>query len=113
MNLIVFFLAILSTKQAFAEESKSRACSAFAGNATLSFARSSTVITNSFFVPVGSLNVSNITNIFALCQVTGKVKYGGNETLNFEIWLPDVNAYTGRFMAVGRSSLVSYFETSR
>lgn len=40
-------------------------------------------------------------NEVAFCQVVGSVAYGGNETLNFQLWLPDTSIYERRFMAVG------------
>ena len=47
----------------------------------------------------------NVSNKVPFCRVEGTVPYGSNDTLNFELWLPDVNRYNGRFLAVGMSSI--------
>jgi hypothetical protein len=40
-------------------------------------------------------------NTSSFCKVLGQVAYGSNDTLNFQLWLPDADSYNGRFMAVG------------
>lgn len=52
-------------------------------------------------IPAGGIVVSGVSNQVAFCQVVASVAYGGNETLNFQLWLPDTSMYKGRFMAVG------------
>jgi feruloyl esterase len=61
-----------------------------------------TTLMSSVHVPIGAMIISGTANKVAFCQVVGSVAYGGNETLNFELWLPDISIYEGRFMAVGR-----------
>ena len=59
----------------------------------------------SLSIPNGLTNITG--NKFALCRVTGTIAYGdnGNDTLNFELWLPDKSTYNGRYVAVGKSTL--------
>jgi hypothetical protein len=52
-------------------------------------------------IPIGGMVVSGVSNRVAFCEVVASVGYGGNETLNFQLWLPDTSIYEGRFMAVG------------
>lgn len=46
----------------------------------------------------------------AYCQVKGAVAYGGNsklkknDSVHFELWLPSVEQFNGRFMVVGECS---------
>jgi hypothetical protein len=57
---------------------------------------------NSTLVPRDALNISGVTNEIAFCQIFGYVTYGRNETLNFQLWLPDERIYEQRFMAIGQ-----------
>lgn len=53
------------------------------------------------YVPTNSLNVSGAFNQVAFCRVNGSVPYLGNNTVFFEVWLPETVAYNERFLAVG------------
>lgn len=70
-------------------------------------------------VQPGSLNASSgyssVQNTFSLCQVQGIIKYqansktgkiesnvNGNDTLTWELFLPNLQSYNGRFLAVGK-----------
>lgn len=57
-------------------------------------------------VNVGALTFPNVTllNSYSACRIIGKIAYGAekNNTLNFEVWLPESSDYNGRYMSVGR-----------
>lgn len=75
-------------------------CSALAGNSgTLSL--NGSVLTNSTWIPAGAKNVSGTFNAAAFCEVSGTVSYSTDDYVVFEVWLPEENAYNGRFLAVG------------
>lgn len=59
---------------------------------------------------VGGLNLTELlgspepgTNNISLCRVVGTIAYGEsrNDTLTFELWLPDNTNYNGRYLSVG------------
>ncbi|OHF03684.1 tannase and feruloyl esterase [Colletotrichum orchidophilum] len=52
-----------------------------------------------------SLNVSGTFNQVAFCRVNGSVPYSENNTVFFEVWLPETSAYNDRFLAVGNGGL--------
>jgi feruloyl esterase len=76
----------------------SQDCSIFAKSLVKSFSGQEITIVNSTLVPANSPN----KNEYEYCQVIGKVAYASNDTLNFQVYLPDSTAYNGRFMAVGK-----------
>lgn len=57
---------------------------------------------NSTLVDAGSLviDLAGVNN-FTFCRVFGKMPYGPNNTLNFEVWLPEQSKYEGRYLSVG------------
>ncbi|KAK2060103.1 tannase and feruloyl esterase [Colletotrichum caudatum] len=57
------------------------------------------------FVPTNSLNVSGTFNSVAFCRVNGSVPYPEDNTVFFEVWLPDTAVYNGRFLAVGNGGM--------
>ncbi|KAK1598923.1 tannase and feruloyl esterase [Colletotrichum navitas] len=57
------------------------------------------------FVPTNSLNVSGTFNSVSFCRVNGSVPYPENNTVFFEVWLPDTDVYNGRFLAVGNGGM--------
>lgn len=61
---------------------------------------------NSTLISANNLNLSGTLNSPSFCRVLGQVAYGSNDTLNFQLWLPDPASYNGRFMAVGNSPLL-------
>jgi hypothetical protein len=85
-------------------------CSSLALDATSSL-DNGIILINSTFVPIGALSISNTFNQVSFCQVLGSVAYGGNETLNFQLWLPDEGIYQGRFMRVGKLIFLSVFSS--
>jgi len=44
-----------------------------------------------------------MNNTVPLCRIQGAMSYGcrGNDTLLFEVWLPEGCAYNGRYISVG------------
>ncbi|TPX13847.1 uncharacterized protein E0L32_005791 [Thyridium curvatum] len=58
------------------------------------------VAASSLSIPQASINGGNKA---AFCRVVGIIPYGpdGNNTLNFELWLPAKSNYDGRYVAVG------------
>lgn len=77
-------------------------CSSLVDDASSLLLGYNTTLTSSTPIPVGSMIVLGAgANEVAFCQVVGSVAYGGNETLNFQLWLPDTSIYERRFMAVG------------
>lgn len=73
-------------------------CSTFAKDFTESMTSQNATIINSTLVPANSAAGNNYT----FCKVLGQVAYEGNNTLNFQLYLPEAMAWTGRFMAVGQ-----------
>jgi hypothetical protein len=62
-------------------------------------------------VPPNSLNISSTVNKVSLCWVQGTIKYSaendkldasGNNTLTWELFLPDSAKYNGRYLMIGR-----------
>lgn len=62
-------------------------------------------------VPPFSLNISSIVNEISLCWVQGTIKYSaesdkldasGNNTLTWELFLPDPAKYNGRYLMTGK-----------
>ncbi|KAG6364232.1 hypothetical protein INS49_005830 [Diaporthe citri] len=79
-------------------------CSALAGNSG-SLGLNRTVLTNSTWIPAGAKNVSGTFNAAAFCEVSGTVSYPADNYVVFEVWLPEENAYNGRFLAVGNGGM--------
>lgn len=59
-----------------------------------------TTLLNTTHYPIGAYNLSGTLNEVAFCGVQASVSYGVNDTLAFELWLPDTK-YSSRLMAVG------------
>ncbi|KAF3039423.1 hypothetical protein E8E12_009311 [Didymella heteroderae] len=66
-------------------------------------------VVSSSQVPVGGLAdisavaAQNVTenNLATFCRVIGVIPYGANNTLNFEVWLPELESYNERYLSVG------------
>ncbi|KAH8807162.1 tannase and feruloyl esterase [Xylogone sp. PMI_703] len=71
-----------------------------------------TTIHNATLVPRGGLNISNVFNDVAFCQVAASVSYTNKDTLNFQLWLPEESIYQGRFMAVGGGGMAGVIDAS-
>ena len=71
--------------------------------------RGTEYVVNSSLVDLGELvNISAVaaqnvtaTNAVSFCRVEGKIPYGANSTLNFEVWLPEGKSYNDRYLSVG------------
>lgn len=75
-------------------------CSALAATAVLP---DPSRVLNATHVPAHALNVTGVFNAVPLCRVVGETTYaGGNNSVLFEVWLPDAAAYNDRFMVVGK-----------
>ncbi|KAF9877424.1 feruloyl esterase [Colletotrichum karsti] len=59
----------------------------------------------SALVPANTLNISTVFNSASFCRVNGTVPYPENNTVLFEVWLPEASSYNGRFLAVGNGGL--------
>ncbi|KAL3292541.1 tannase and feruloyl esterase [Colletotrichum asianum] len=60
---------------------------------------------SSALVSANSLNVSSVFNSASFCRFNGTVPYPENNTVLFEVWLPETGSYNGRFLAVGNGGL--------
>lgn len=49
---------------------------------------------------VAAQNVT-VNNNATFCRVVGVIPYGPNNTLNFEVWLPEADSYNERYLSVG------------
>jgi hypothetical protein len=63
-------------------------------------------IANVTYIPPGgyTVNSDNVpaTNSISFCRVFGMQPYPTNNTVQFEVWLPDPAAYNERFLVVGK-----------
>jgi hypothetical protein len=89
---------LLSDVQSFVLLKPTQDCLTLAQSLQKSFTGQDTAILNTTLVPANSIS----GNKYEYCQVIGKVAYADNNALNFQVYLPDATAYTGRFMAVGK-----------
>jgi hypothetical protein len=61
-------------------------------------------------IPAVAAQNPTISNTKPLCRVVGQIPYGENNTLNFEVWLPEAESYNERYLSVGMCcSFVSGF----
>lgn len=97
-------LALLCCFFAFSYGIPTSSC-AILQQATHHIGLSENVHFNSSSIAVGALEFQDVnsTNEFPLCRVIGTITYGAknNNTLNFELWLPDTWQYNGRYLSVG------------
>jgi hypothetical protein len=62
---------------------------------------------NATAVAAGALQIGHVSgNNVSLCRVIGSIEYGskGNDTLNFELWLPEISKYNRRYLSIGEST---------
>lgn len=62
-------------------------------------------ILNATFYSSNSLNISNVFNSIPICRVYGQVGYAGNNSVTYEVWLPETGSYNGRFVVVGNGGM--------
>ncbi|KAF7531270.1 hypothetical protein G7054_g9036 [Neopestalotiopsis clavispora] len=67
-------------------------------------------IINATSIPASGLNVSGTLNTVSFCRVFAEVAYGDNDTVGFEVWLPDGTQYNGRFLAVGNGGMAGIID---
>ena len=53
-------------------------------------------------IPAVAAQNLTISNTKPLCRVVGQIPYGENNTLNFEVWLPEAEDYNQRYLSVGK-----------
>jgi hypothetical protein len=55
-------------------------------------------------VVAGALQLESMTGVnnVTFCRVRGLMPYGGNNTLNYEVWLPEKSKYNRRYLSVGQ-----------
>ena len=111
---ITYVLATLEVVKGIPLERKHKVdCANLAGT----FVNNAALIHHAQSVPIGGLTLSDdgnsVQNQVPLCHVQGTIDYiaGGdatpdprrNNTLTWELYLPDEPYYNGRFLAVGKS----------
>ncbi|TLS21423.1 uncharacterized protein PpBr36_10140 [Pyricularia pennisetigena] len=74
-------------------------CPEFA--ASLSDLPTGSSVSESTFVPANSVIIDGTNNSLAFCRIYGKVAYPGNNTVNFQLWLPSKDDHNGDFLVVG------------
>lgn len=64
------------------------------------------VILNSTSVAAGALSIDGVNNSIAFCRVFASVSYAGsNNSVIYEVWLPDSSYYNGRYLSVGKFTI--------
>ena len=56
------------------------------------------------FVEAHRVNESGVLNSVPFCRLSGSIPYTGNNSVLFEVWLPERESYNGRYLSVGISS---------
>lgn len=59
-------------------------------------------IINSTYISAGSLNVDGVNNAIPFCRVFSTTSYAVNDSVVWQIWLPDTLQYNGRYVSVGK-----------
>lgn len=55
------------------------------------------------FVEAHRVNESGVLNSVPFCRLSGSIPYTGNNSVLFEVWLPERESYNGRYLSVGIS----------
>lgn len=68
---------------------------------------SSTQVLAGGLANISTVAAQNVTenNNATFCRVIGVMPYGSNNTLNFEVWLPEAERYNERYLSVGTCDL--------
>lgn len=61
-------------------------------------------IINSSYVTVDGLSVNGVNNTIPFCRVFATTHYGLNDSVVYQVWLPDTPQYNGRYLSVGKYS---------
>ncbi|KAH8423685.1 uncharacterized protein LDX57_001442 [Aspergillus melleus] len=67
---------------------------------------------HSSFVDVHGMNVSGTLNSIPFCRLQGSVAYPSNNSVNFELWLPDNETYNGRYLSGGNGGFAGVIDTT-
>ncbi|KAJ6442610.1 LOW QUALITY PROTEIN: feruloyl esterase [Purpureocillium lavendulum] len=72
------------------------------------------VITNTSYVPAGAVSIpgSGATNTDPFCRLYGTRPYAGNNSVEFEVWLPDRGRYNDRLLVVGNGGMAGTIDES-
>ncbi|CZR52794.1 related to feruloyl esterase B precursor [Phialocephala subalpina] len=106
---IAVLIALIATHvKALVLSTPSQNCSTFAQDFAQSVSSQNATIINSTLVPANSAAGNNYT----FCKVYGQVAYAGNDTLNFQLYLPEIEMWSGRFMAVGNGGMAGTIDTA-
>lgn len=54
------------------------------------------------FVQAKALNLSGTFNSVPFCRVAGGIPYPENNSVLFEVWLPEEESYNGRYLSIGK-----------
>ncbi|PVH72277.1 tannase and feruloyl esterase [Cadophora sp. DSE1049] len=103
---LVALLAALARSLVLPESAQN--CFTFAQDFAGSVASQSATLINSTLILANSAAGNNYT----FCKIVAQVTYEGNNSLNFQLYLPDATAWTGRFMAVGNGGMAGTIDTS-
>lgn len=100
----VLMLAACHATSAFAQVLSASACACLEGLGA-DIGISGDVQYSASTVSAHALNLTGVegTNDIEICRIEGSMAYGAekNNTLHFEVWLPESSAYKGRYLSVG------------
>lgn len=100
----VLVLAAYHATSAFAQVLNASAC-AYLGGLGADIGISADVQYSASTVSAHALNLTGVegTNDIEICRIEGSIAYGAekNNTLHFEVWLPESSGYNGRYLSVG------------
>ncbi|OGE50831.1 hypothetical protein PENARI_c015G04675 [Penicillium arizonense] len=60
----------------------------------------------------GSSTDAALPNQYGFCRVKGHIEYSGNNSLAFELWLPEQDSYNERYLVAGNGGLAGTIDTS-
>lgn len=106
-GMVAILCAVLSTSS---QTSFEKRCNGIQ-NLLLSRNVSSFNVNEVTFVPAASLSVTHPlapitkTNDRPFCRIVGQTPYSLNNSVAFEVWLPDTATYDSRLVVVGKATL--------
>ncbi|KAL7625269.1 hypothetical protein AAE478_004485 [Parahypoxylon ruwenzoriense] len=69
-------------------------------------------ILNATHIPANTFNASGTFNAVPACRLIGRIPYARNNSVVFELWLPETGDYNGRFLAVGNGGMAGTIATN-
>lgn len=63
-------------------------------------------INNLSLIATGVLSINGVINTASFCRVFASAPYPVNNSVKYEIWLPEADGYNGRFLSVGKPRLL-------